>query len=160
MTNHKKLVQPSLFGDSEPAIPVGGGDKPPMREAKVPVKAHLRKVQTRKEESGEERFRVAVASMEGKEAQKRVLDHLRARLITLSVGGPVIVAVSADDARYWWNQWAERPTDVKIDKLFGAIFKTRGWRAVGLKVSEWPGNNGRYIRTWVYEGEDSASEDK
>ncbi|HRN54663.1 MAG TPA: hypothetical protein PK788_14300, partial [Gemmatimonadaceae bacterium] len=69
-------------------------------------------------------------------------------------------AVSADDARKEWNEWAERPAEVAIDKLFGALFKTRGWRAVGLKVSEWPGNNGRYIRTWVYEREDSAGADE
>lgn len=85
-----------------------------------------------------------------------VLAWLRRRLVGIyrfrvAADGRDNAYVTADDGR---RILPRCPYPVPECKNFcGAIFKAKGWRAVGFHKSETPGSHGNRLMRWVFDGD-------
>ena len=58
-------------------------------------------------------------------------------------------SVTADNVRNVSEKTARHP---KHPNAYGAVFKGKGWKAIGYTQSQHPSNHGRTIRVWRWVG--------
>jgi len=56
--------------------------------------------------------------------------------------------VTADDARAYFESLSPPPPEALSRNFLGAVFKKKGWRAVGFSHSQTKGSHGNLIRKW------------
>lgn len=90
------------------------------------------------------------------ERRREVLDWLRRRLVVIyrfrvEDIGEANAWVTADDARKIID--ADHRFDAVNKNFLGALFKVKGWRAVGFHKSETEGSHANRLMRWIYEGD-------